>query len=83
MLSYSIFKELEVKVSKSVVLAFHQKEFRAIIWQLEKYTFADPEYQSMILGMLNRPFWVIKQYQMTAALEDLRGTNTKEYPFAA
>lgn len=78
MLVYSVLLEMNCGVTKTSVIGFHEKEFREVVWKIEKYSFADVDFQKRVLEILNKPFWILREHVPTISGDLLRGKNSKE-----
>lgn len=57
-----VLKDLQIDVPDTRTLCYTGQEMNKMVWELEKFTFVDIEYQKRILGLLNRPYWLVRQY---------------------
>jgi hypothetical protein len=60
------------------VIAYHEKDYKYIVWKIEQFTFTDLAFQTRILGALNKPFWTLRSYTPVLSLARIQGENTKE-----
>ena len=72
-------KEMRVHVPQTRAICFTEKIMKDVVWEIEKYTFVDINFQKKILAVLNRPYWIVRQYVPFLTVDKLNGKNSKEY----
>ena len=60
------------------VLGFHQKEYKQVVWRIESATYQNPHNQTRILNIINKPYWMVRQYKPFLPLDKIRNENAKE-----
>ena len=76
--AYYLFKELKIEVPMMRIIGYQEKEYRALVWKVESATFQDPQLQARVLGILNKPYWMVRQYFPAISIDKLNPDNAKE-----
>lgn len=76
--AYYLFKQLKIDVPMTRVIGYHERDYKAVAWKLESHTFRDVPLQTRIANILNKPFWMVRQYSPSVSIDKLRGENAKE-----
>lgn len=77
--AYYLFKQLKIDVPMMRIVGYHEKEYKSIVWKIESATFQDSQLQARVLGILNKPYWMVRQYFPTITIDKLKAENAREY----
>lgn len=76
--AYYLCKQLNIDVPTMRIIAYHEKEYKAVVWKIESATFENVEFQTRVLNVINKPFWMVRRYFPSLSIDKLEGDNSKE-----